>query len=170
MIERWKAVPEWEGLYAVSNMGRVKSLPRVSMRSNGAPQTVRERILKAPPNKDGYAEVRLTRPGCTKTYQVHVLVATAFIRKPAWADRVCHKDDTPGNNVKSNLYWGDAGTNGHDCYTNGIKKHKITLNMVERVRRMRVSGMTLQAIADRVGISKRSVLNIVNGNYRFKET
>lgn len=89
-MELWKDIPEFEGLYMVSNMGRVKSM--------GNNKNRKEKILRGGTNSRGYKTVCLKR----KTYQVHQLVAIAFLNhKPAgYAKVIDHKN---GNRTDNNL-------------------------------------------------------------------
>ena len=77
--EIWKDVPGYEGLYEVSNLGRVKSLSRVVIRSDGHRQPVPGKILKNAVNSNGYALVSLCNTGNQKNYFIHTLVAIAFL-------------------------------------------------------------------------------------------
>ena len=93
-METWKSVVGYEGLYEVSDLGRVKSL-----------WYGREKILK--PQKDGwgYPHVILCKDGKKKTLKVHRLVAEAFIPNPNNLATVNHKDEVKTNNIVSNLEW-----------------------------------------------------------------
>lgn len=79
MDEIWKDVIGYEGLYQVSDLGRVKSLSRVINRLGGRKYTVRERILKPTPDGRGYLTVGLRRNKKRKTFCVHSLVAMSFL-------------------------------------------------------------------------------------------
>ena len=94
MTETWKSIAGYEGLYEVSDQGRVKSLKYGN-----------EKILK--PGKDiyGYLHVVLYKDGHTKQLLVHRLVAESFIPNPNNLDTVNHKDEVKTNNVASNLEW-----------------------------------------------------------------
>ena len=105
MEEIWKDIPEYEGLYQVSNLGNVKSLKRVVYQSNGHRQTVRERILKAGIDVYGYLIVRLSKYGKLRTFTVHKLVAMVFLNHTPCGMKmvVNHIDNNPTNNRVSNL-------------------------------------------------------------------
>lgn len=104
MIEEWREIEGYEGLYQVSNLGRVKSLFRVVIRSNGKPNTVNEKILKYGMNR-GYCAVVLCKNGKRKMYKVHRLVAMAFLSNPHNLPEVNHKDENKKNNCVDNLEW-----------------------------------------------------------------
>lgn len=101
--EIWKPVEGFEGLYEVSNLGRVKSLSNNKSR--------KERILKPAKTKNGYLYVGLCRNGKMKYFKVHRLVATAFIPNPEGLPEVNHKDESKSNNCVSNLEFCDRKYN-----------------------------------------------------------
>lgn len=112
--EVWKDVVGYEGLYQVSNMGRVKSVKRVVNSTNPKQswKTINERILKPssygkPPKCGGirHLDVVLYRKGKQKTEKVHRLVAMAFIPNPNNYPIINHKDENPSNNCADNLEW-----------------------------------------------------------------
>lgn len=76
--EIWLPVPEYENLYEVSNLGNVKSLKRIIIRSDGQVRNFRERILKMKNNSE-YNVVCLSKNGIRKPFLVHQLVAMAFL-------------------------------------------------------------------------------------------
>ena len=76
--EIWKDIPNYEGLYQASNLGRVKSLERFRKGKNGSLASVKERILKPGIIRKGYYIIGLTKQSILKTYLVHRLVFEAF--------------------------------------------------------------------------------------------
>ena len=102
-MEIWKPIPNYEN-YEVSNLGRVRSL-------NYNNQTDKVRILKLTIRKDGYTQIMLNKEGKKKTYQVHRLVAEAFIPNPQSLPEVNHIDENKQNNDVSNLEWCSYGYN-----------------------------------------------------------
>lgn len=105
MEETWKDVEGYEGLYQVSNLGRVKSLERYVIRGRGGISKVRERILKCGHDKDGYSCVALMLNGKRTTFRVHRLVAQAFIPNPENKPFVNHINEDKTNNHAKNLEW-----------------------------------------------------------------
>lgn len=104
-VEEWRDIEDFEGCYQVSNMGRIKSLERVVMRKDGKPLTVRERILKANKNEDGYLLVSLHGNGKKRAASIHRFVAETFIPNPDNKPQVNHLDENKTNNCVSNLEW-----------------------------------------------------------------
>ena len=103
--EKWKEINEYKGLYCVSNLGRVKTIPRKFIDYRGRLLCFKERILKRSISKDGYLMVRLTKDGISKYVSVHSLVAKAFIDNPNNYPCINHKDENKGNPIVSNLEW-----------------------------------------------------------------
>ena len=99
MKEIWKDVKGYEGLYQISNLGRIKSLNYKG--------TCREGILKPHKNKYGYMYITLYRNGEHKSLRVHRLVAKAFIPNPHNLPEVNHKDENCINNF---VYINEDGT------------------------------------------------------------
>ena len=103
MKEIWKDIKEYEGIYQISNYGRIKSLSRLIENSNN--RITKEKIRKATKDKDGYLCIVLSKDGTNKTCKVHRLVAQTFISNPLNKPTVNHKDGNKQNNKINNLEW-----------------------------------------------------------------
>lgn len=117
MTENWLPIPGYEDLYEVSDLGRVRSVPR---------KGVRRDCIKAQQKRSNHWRVNLYRSGEPRptSYAVHNLILGAFVGpKPRPDSFGCHHDDNPDNNTLSNLYWGDRSTNAHDMVRNGVHNH-----------------------------------------------
>ena len=104
MEEIWKDIEGWDGIYQVSNLGRVKSLSRMLSNTKGVFMS-KERILKHGKDKNGYHRVNLYYNNRYTTFPIHRLVAIAFIPNPSNYPMVNHKDENKDNNCVSNLEW-----------------------------------------------------------------
>ncbi|EOH45638.1 TPA: hypothetical protein IXN57_000426 [Enterococcus faecium] len=103
MTEVWKDIEGYEGLYQVSNLGRVKSLERVTIRKDGRKLPCRERILKLQTDRNSYCQIQLCKDGKIKNYRIHVLVAKHFIGERPESYQVNHIDENKANNAVFNL-------------------------------------------------------------------
>lgn len=120
MVEEWRSVQGYEGLYEVSNTGQVRSIPR-SHTCGSFVRTVqgRVRVLRRMNRFTEHLGVQLSKEGQTKFCSVHVLVQTAFGGpKPAGAI-VCHNNGNPTDNRADNLRWGSYSTNAFDAVEHG---------------------------------------------------
>lgn len=99
--EIWKDIEGFEGLYQVSNMGRVRSLDRKDKMG----RSLKEKVLADKHNNRGYHTIALRRDGNTEYRLIHRLVAKAFLDNPNNWPEVNHKDEDKVNNAASNLEW-----------------------------------------------------------------
>lgn len=143
--EIWKDIKDYEGLYQVSNWGRVKSLNYLHHKKVA--------ILKLYKNRFGYMRVILQKDGIVKNYFVHRLVATAFLENPENLPQVNHKDEdktnnfvgTPENNYKDgNLEWCDCKYNTN--YGTGIKRrsYKTSKKLSKPVLQFTLDGIFIR--------------------------
>jgi len=104
-IEVWKDIPNYEGFYQASNLGNIKSLERMVKHWPSGLKIVKERILKANPNTQGYLSLWINKDSISKKIQVHKLVAIAFLNHVpnGYEIVVNHKDFNILNNKLSNL-------------------------------------------------------------------
>ena len=107
-MEEWRDIKGYEGLYQVSNLGRVKSL--------GNNKTRKEKILK-PETINGYLRVCLFKERKGKHILVHRLVADAFIPNMDNKPYIDHIDGNPNNNIINNLRWCTHNENMNNLIT-----------------------------------------------------
>jgi hypothetical protein len=165
--EIWLPIPGYEGLYEISNLGRLKSLARQVRRGNGY-NTFPERIVKPSRNKGGYSQVHLSKDGKRITKDIHSLVLLAFEGPRPMGLQCRHFPDQNGaNNYVINLSWDTREINEADKIINGTvvrgeKCHtaKLTEEQVQAI--FHATGDT-QEIAKRFGISRRHVNDIKSG-------
>jgi len=169
MIEIWKDIAGYDGAYQVSNLGRVKSMPRIIVRPIGTCMT-KERIIKTYRLKGGYVNVMLRHDGKSINHNVHRLVAEAFIpnKNPEY-DCINHKDGCKQNNKVSNLEWCTKSENTQHAFATGLKKPacgekhgcaKLKEKDVEEIRVLLAAGNTGISIAKKYGISASAVSSI----------
>ena len=127
LIEEWRDVVGFEGLYQVSNLGRVKGLDRlVDTNINNVNRRINKgKLLKPQFNNKGYKRVNLCKNGNKNQAFVHRLVAEAFIPNPNNYPVVNHKDENPKNNCVENLEWCDVKYNSNFGTRNQkVAKHR----------------------------------------------
>ena len=113
-MEIWKDIAGYEGLYQVSNLGRVRSVKHGKIR-----------LLKLGTDGHGYFQIKFSRGGKMKEFPVHRLVAEAFIPNPSNFPVVNHKDENPANNTVNNLEWCTVKYNTNYGSCQGRRSAKI---------------------------------------------
>ncbi len=163
MKEEWKEIKGFEGLYEISNMGNVRSLPRY---------TTKGKILKCHKNKSGYIYVCLSKNNKRTNCRVHCLVMNAFnpISKKCGYDKkwtIDHIDGDKSNNKLSNLEWCSQSENQKRAYNIGLQK-KQTKKVIDITTDIVYESVT-QA-ADAIGANKVGLITRVcqgkRSNYR----
>lgn len=119
MEEEWRDIKGYEGLYQVSNLGRVRSLPREYVTSHNRHRKVKGKILKTYVGKNGYVYFNTVRH---QLLSVHRLVAEAFIFNPDNLPCVNHKDEDKTNNQVDNLEW---CTYQYNLTYNGVHERSV---------------------------------------------
>ena len=133
MSEVWKEIPGFEGLYQVSNLGRVKSLPRQRKGRGKGFRTTPEKVL-TPIRVGDYLGVQLCDLERVEKRYVHRLVAQSFLENMEGKREVNHIDEDKANNRVSNLEWCDHRYN----INYGTTKERISIAHKNRVRTTRV--------------------------------
>lgn len=129
MVEIWKDINNYEGLYQVSTLGRIKSLRRVIRYSDGRHKLISERILSPEICKStGYLYVNLSKSGKSKHCTVHRLVAEAFIPNIENLPQINHLDEDRSNNVVENLEWCTCKHNSN------YGKHNEKMSAIKRIQ------------------------------------
>lgn len=126
MEEIWKDIPNYEGLYQASNLGRIKALPKIinNGRSYGRLILSNEKIMKPRYDKDGYLHIGITKNKKQKIISVHRLIALAFIPNPLNKTQVNHINGIKDDNRIENLEWVTNSENQlHSIYILGNKPH-----------------------------------------------
>lgn len=122
--EKWKDIEGFEGIYQVSNLGKVRSIDRIVEYKNGATRKIEGKILKPRDNNEGYDQVDLYKNGVRVTMKVHRLVATAFLKNPDNLPVVNHKNSLRNDNRVKNLEWVTFSENNIHAYIYGRRRNK----------------------------------------------
>ena len=113
MIEEWRPIEGYEGLYEVSNTGKVRSVDRYVKYSNGQIHLHKGKVLSPVKSNFGYLLVSLCCNGKYKSISVHRLVAQAFIENPDNLPEINHKNEDKTNNSVDNLEFCDRSYNNN---------------------------------------------------------
>lgn len=128
MSENWKPVLGYEGIYEVSDLGRVQSLPRLDRRR----RRVRARVLSITLHPSGHQQVKLSRDGVSVQGKLHQLVLIAFVGPAPTGCEVLHGDGNPANNSLANLRWGTRSENLLDRVRHGTHHQAIKTHCPQR--------------------------------------
>ena len=146
MKEIWRNVKDYEGLYEVSNLGRVKRVEREITRKDGIKTNVKECIIKS--HEDDYEKVVLHKDNKKDFLLVHRLVADAFLENENNYKYVTHLDGNNMNNELSNLEWSDKKQHYRkklcERYVNYIKENVENLSVSELASMFRVNERTIK--------------------------
>jgi len=123
MEEIWRSVVGYEGLYEVSNCGRVKGVDRIVIMINNKVKInrrVKGSFLTPKKTRHGYLGVNLYGPDRRVSFCVHRLVAMAFVPNPEKKSQVNHIDGDKTNNNEWNLEWNTPSENRKHAYAIGL--------------------------------------------------
>lgn len=181
-MEMWKDIKGFEGMYQISNKGRVRSLDRAVKQRNDSIQIKKGKVLVQTKNHKGYYLVGLNKNNKKYMKSVHRLVALAFIQNPEKKPQVNHIDGNKKNNDSSNLEWVTASENithaiKTGLFTHCLKNAKRASNKAKRVNQKRVSQYgvdgtyiaTFKSLveAERVtSVSRRRISEVLRGRQK----
>ena len=155
-MENWKAIPGYEGLYEVSDLGNVRSMPRPCAKGG---------IRKPGKLPAGYKQVSLCKDGNISRKLVHRLVLLAFKGPSDLETR--HLNGVNSDNALLNLKYGTTTENAQDRASHGTskgEKNPASLLTEEKVRQIKSStGVALKCLAEMFGVSVGTVNDIRGG-------
>lgn len=166
LSENAKDIHGYEGLYAVTDDGRVYSHSKVVRSCYGSTQLRKGRWLKPEITKAGYQMVSLSCDGKVKNHLVHRLVASAFLDKNKDKIHVNHIDGNKSNNHVSNLEWCTPSENTSHGYDSGLIKKgekaswsKLTESDVIEIRKS--TGLSQRKLGEIYGVSQAAIYFIL---------
>lgn len=175
MVEEWRDIEGFEGLYQVSNLGEVKSLRKERALGHSVKVT-EEHILRPSTHRDGYLRVVLMKDHVRYTRLIHRLVAQTFISNPENKPTVNHLDEIKTHNSVDNLEWATISENTTygNAYVERVKTQKMhqpkskvvyqyTLDK-ELVAKYTSAGEA----ARQTGVIKSGIQHCANGHRGFK--
>jgi len=157
MIEVWKDIKGYEGLYQISNLGKVKSFHH------------RKEIIRKTCLSKGYRMVNLHKDGIYRPITIHKLVATYFISNPDSKPQINHIDGLKENNIYTNLEWCTGSENIKHAYKIGLEKGRPKINREQAKIIKGLKGTkSLSNIGKMFNVSKTTIWKIFN-NKRWIE-
>jgi len=167
--EIWVSVSGWEGIYEVSNMGRVKRLAITTNNNMKMPEKIKGHEIV----DGGYFRVQLVKRPRKERYMLHRLVANHFLINPCNKPQINHIDGDKTNNCSFNLEWVTEKENTRHAFEIGLKKNDIKKRDVinnDIVIDIFNSNDSLVTLSKRYGIPKLIVQSIKSGKRYSKVT
>lgn len=168
MGERWKSIPGYEGIYEVSDLGRVRRLTFDNHHVRNRP--IEPRILRSWLTKHGYARVALSKNGKSTSPHVHRLVLIAFVGPPPEGYEAAHLNGDRADSRLCNLAWKTRKDNHADKILHGTAQRgernpnaKLTETDVVAIRKMKAGGLRAVDASRRLGIPLTSVYHVWEG-------
>lgn len=118
-MEIWKDIKNYEGIYQISNLNKVKSLSRILLDITGRKQAIKERIMVQSINNSGYKYVPLSKNNSVINHHIHRLMAETFIANTENKPQINHIDSNKLNNNLTNLEWCTQSENIIHAFNNG---------------------------------------------------
>lgn len=170
--EIWKLIKGYEGLYEVSNLGRIKALEK-RVDKGKCHRAWKEHFLKYGIDNNGYFRTNLSKNGKNKTVKVHRIVAQTFIENPYNKKTVNHIDGNKQNNNITNLEWATQNENMKHACENKLKllngEHnpaaKLSYEDVCFIRNNYIARDKLYgtvALAKRFGVHRKTISRVIN--------
>lgn len=178
-FEVWKDITGYEGMYQVSNFGRVKSLGWNKIRSQNKKSIRADRILKTQTTHRGYLRLELNKNGVGIKFVVHRLVALTFLSNEDDKPEINHINGIKSDNRLANLEWCTSKQNKIHAFNNNLSNHargenhvcsKLKLEQVRDIRSKFKSGefKNQTKVAKLFNVTRSSIWCIVN-NINWKE-
>jgi hypothetical protein len=125
MSEQWRAVTGYEGLYEVSDQGRVKSIGRYYSPGHpgSKPRWMPERIMRPALTRQTYYTLQLSKDGTSKTFILHRLVLREFVGECPDGMECCHNNGDSTDNRLVNLRWDTPAANIADQFTHRTQRN-----------------------------------------------
>jgi hypothetical protein len=168
MCEIWKDIKGYEGLYQVSNQGRIKSFPR-KVNFGRSWRMTKEKFLSPALDSNNYPFVTLSVTQKHFHLSIHRAVAEAFLDNPKELREVNHINGCKIDNYVENLEWISSSDNKYHALDNDLKAHgqdcsfsKLTNEDVFKIKSLR-NTMSQLAIAKQFNISQAQVCRIQTG-------
>lgn len=174
LIEAWKDIEGYEGIYQISSFGRVKSLSRWRDTRGGSGYITKEKIMSLKTSKSGYLTIGL-RSGGKKFYSVHRLVALHFISNKENKPTVNHIDSDKTNNAVSNLEWSTHSEQMQHAVKNDLLEVRGSPKFSKILKKevldfYKDNDVSILDVAKKFKMSERTVGRIINDGVKPRST
>lgn len=167
MDEQWVPIHGYEQYYEVSNLGRIRNIPRViHMACRGGCYTSVSMVNHPTLNGKGYGRVFLSLHQVVKTKYVHRIVAEHWCINPLGRREVNHIDGNKTNNAANNLEWVSHRENCVHARKTGLfvpSPSKFTTRQVDEIIFRCNNGESPICVAKTLGVNKTSIYHILAG-------
>lgn len=164
--EVWKDIPDYEGIYQVSNKGRIKSLARIVGNCKR-----KDKIIIPKDNGTGYYKVNLYKNGKHKNHYVHKLVASVFINNEGNKPCINHKDYNRKNNNVENLEWVTYKENNNYscCSEHAALKNSLRVLVVDLDNNPIKMFASIHQCGRYFNVDASHISSIIHNNYIFRK-
>ena len=165
--ERWKDVVDYEGIYEVSNRGRVRSAKgKTTHTEHHGKRKWRQRVLTQKVDSQNSCRVSLWKRKQETTWLVHRLVALAFLDNPESKKYINHKDGNRLNNFVENLEWSTSKENNNHAFDNGLMSSNQFIILENLVTGELLKFRSISKASEYLGRSRAVIsTRISNGHY-----
>lgn len=153
--ELWKDIPNYEGLYQISNLGNIMSIRR-------------KRLIKSDRRKDGYIQVHLTKDKKMKNFLLHRLVAITFIENYNDYEFINHIDGNKENNSLNNLEWCDRSYNILHAYDNELIKKRKKVGQYDKDNNLLNIYESIMEASKKTNIDRSHISACCKGKKKYK--
>lgn len=166
MEESWIDIKNYEGIYQISDLGRVRGLDREVFSGDGR-TFVKGKIISQFPDGDGYKKVHLNKDGRRKGFKVHRLVLSHF--KPGFDHlHADHLNSIRHDNRLVNLEWVTQRENNKRAYSRRIEPilptpKKLSIEQIREIRRDFIPNVKKNQIHKKYGVTQKTVRDIATG-------
>lgn len=164
-MEIWKNITGYEGIYQVSNYGRIKSLKRKKWNGKSF-QIIGEKILKPSINNVGYYVVNLAKNGKQKLVLVHRIVASEFLKNDNNLPVINHKDGNKLNNHVDNLEWTTYQNNNIHAMKTGLNRVKKPIKGINIKTGEEFIFESAREAERKLGVSHKNISACINGRQK----
>lgn len=163
LVEEWKDIIGYEGIYKISNMGRIKGL---GFKRNKFSRN-KEGLLQPYINNHGYQTITLTdRSGKSKTHSIHQLVGKHFIDNPNNYDIIDHINTNSADNRYFNLRWVTQQENMNNDKT--IEKFTKPVIVLDKNGNVISNGLGVAETAKNIGVSDSLLINLLKSHKPYR--